>query len=78
MNMKNPILIAIKVYRIVNTWLRAVQVPGLVYTPCKFHPTCSEYAELAVQKYGSVRGSWKALTRILRCNPFTPGGVDYI
>ncbi len=74
----NLILSLIKIYRTINTWLRATQVPGLVYTPCKFHPTCSEYAELAVQKYGILRGSWKAITRILRCNPFTAGGVDYI
>lgn len=74
----NLILYLIKIYRSITTWLRVAQIPGLIYTPCKFHPTCSEYAELAVQKYGPLRGSWKAIIRILRCNPFTAGGVDYI
>ena len=73
----NPILSCIRFYRKVTTWLRSAQVPLVVYTPCKFHPSCSEYAELAVQKYGAVKGSFKALGRILRCNPFSSGGVDY-
>jgi len=44
---------------------------------CRFYPTCSEYAILAIQKYGVIRGSLKALWRILRCNPFSKGGIDY-
>ena len=44
---------------------------------CRFYPSCSEYAVLAIQKYGVCRGSIKALWRILRCNPWNPGGVDY-
>ena len=43
---------------------------------CKYIPTCSEYAIQAIQKYGAVRGSIKAIWRILRCNPFSKGGVD--
>lgn len=44
---------------------------------CKFYPNCSEYAVLAIQKYGVLGGSFKAFTRILRCNPFGKGGVDF-
>jgi len=44
---------------------------------CKYHPTCSEYALLAVEKYGIFKGSFKAIYRILRCNPFAKGGIDY-
>ncbi len=44
---------------------------------CRFHPTCSQYAILAITKYGAFRGTLKAIWRILRCNPFHPGGVDY-
>ncbi len=73
----NPILFFIRFYRQVASWLRLAQVPGLVYTPCKFYPSCSEYAEIAVHKHGAIRGSWKALGRIIRCNPLTSGGVDY-
>ncbi|MBQ2931839.1 MAG: membrane protein insertion efficiency factor YidD [Clostridia bacterium] len=44
---------------------------------CRFHPTCSRYAILAIKKYGPIKGSLKAIWRILRCNPFSKGGVDY-
>ncbi len=43
---------------------------------CRFHPTCSEYAVQAIQKYGPARGMLKALWRIIRCNPLHPGGFD--
>jgi putative membrane protein insertion efficiency factor len=45
---------------------------------CRFQPTCSRYAELAVQKYGVVHGLGKAAWRIARCNPLTSrsGEVD--
>ncbi|HEY3920600.1 MAG TPA: membrane protein insertion efficiency factor YidD [Gaiellaceae bacterium] len=44
---------------------------------CKYHPSCSNYASDALRKYGPVRGSLKAAWRILRCNPWSRGGVDY-
>lgn len=43
---------------------------------CRFVPTCSEYALMALQKHGAVRGTVMALKRILRCHPFHPGGYD--
>ena len=43
---------------------------------CRFSPTCSEYARLAVMKYGTVRGVWLTVGRLQRCQPFHPGGVD--
>ena len=43
---------------------------------CKYYPTCSEYAILAIRKYGPVKGGIKGAWRILRCNPFSNGGVD--
>ena len=73
----NPALTLIRGYRRVSGWLRSAQVPGFTYTTCKFHPSCSEYAELAVRKYGVVKGSLKTIGRIVRCNPFASGGVDY-
>ncbi len=45
---------------------------------CRFIPTCSEYAVLAVKKYGAARGTALAIKRILRCHPFNPGGYDPI
>lgn len=44
---------------------------------CRFEPSCSEYARLAIIKYGALRGSLKAIGRVLRCHPFHPGGVDH-
>ncbi len=44
---------------------------------CKYHPSCSQYALDAVRRYGLVRGSVLAGWRLLRCNPWSRGGVDY-
>lgn len=44
---------------------------------CKYYPTCSEYASLATKKYGLFKGSFLSIIRILSCNPFAKGGVDY-
>lgn len=43
---------------------------------CRFTPTCSEYAMEAVKKHGAVYGSWMAVKRLLRCQPFCTGGHD--
>lgn len=45
---------------------------------CKFHPSCSHYAEQAVAIHGPRRGTWLALKRLIRCRPFTHGGVDLV
>lgn len=43
---------------------------------CRFQPTCSEYAAIAVSEYGVMRGTWMALLRLLRCHPLCKGGFD--
>jgi len=43
---------------------------------CRFTPTCSAYAIEAIQKYGPFKGSYLAIKRILKCNPFHEGGYD--
>ena len=43
---------------------------------CRFSPTCSEYARLAVLKYGVMRGLALGIGRLLRCQPLHPGGID--
>jgi putative membrane protein insertion efficiency factor len=44
---------------------------------CKYHPSCSEYAIQALRKHGLLKGSVLAVWRLLRCNPWSHGGVDY-
>ncbi|MBB02492.1 MAG: membrane protein insertion efficiency factor YidD [Planctomyces sp.] len=48
----------------------------LIGRQCRFQPTCSHYYIGAVRKYGAVRGSWKGLVRIIRCNPWGGSGYD--
>ena len=43
---------------------------------CKYIPTCSQYTIEALEKYGALKGSFLAVKRILRCNPFSKGGYD--
>lgn len=43
---------------------------------CRFYPSCSHYGYQAVYKYGLFKGGWMAAWRVLRCNPFNPGGYD--
>lgn len=43
---------------------------------CRYYPTCSEYAIQAIRKYGPWRGLYRAVRRVLRCHPWTPGGYD--
>ena len=43
---------------------------------CRYYPSCSSYAVLALRRHGVVRGGWLAVRRLARCHPWTPGGVD--
>ncbi len=52
-------------------------VSPLLGPRCKYHPTCSQYALDALSEYGFLRGSVLAAWRVLRCNPWSDGGVDY-
>jgi uncharacterized protein len=52
---------------------------GLLWAgSCKYHPTCSQYAIDALRRHGLVRGSVLAGWRLLRCNPWSDGGVDHV
>ncbi len=50
--------------------------PALPADTCRFYPSCSHYGYQAIYKYGAIKGSIMALWRLLRCNPFNPGGYD--
>lgn len=65
---KKMLLLLIRSYQI---FLSPLKLPC-----CRYYPTCSEYARLAIEKYGAGRGSWLTLRRLLRCYPFHDGGYD--
>jgi putative membrane protein insertion efficiency factor len=48
------------------------------YGQCKFYPTCSNYTYQAVKRYGIARGSLMSLKRLVKCNPFSMGGIDQV
>ena len=52
-------------------------VSPLIGPRCRFHPTCSRYALDALEEFGVLKGSMLAAWRLLRCNPWSRGGVDY-
>ena len=66
--MKKALLLMIKFYRNIISPLKPPS--------CRYIPTCSEYAMIAVERYGARRGGWLAIKRILRCHPFHKGGYD--
>lgn len=55
-----------------HSWLKFLKP----YGQCRFRPTCSEYAILAIKKYGTIKGGLISAKRLLKCNPFHPGGYD--
>ena len=66
--MKKIIIKSIKFYR---KYISPLKTPC-----CRFYPTCSEYSKQAIMKYGSIKGSFLSIKRILKCHPFNKGGYD--
>jgi putative membrane protein insertion efficiency factor len=60
--------------------VRAYQrgVSPLLPARCKYHPSCSQYALEAIREVGLARGFLLAAWRLLRCNPWSDGGVDHV
>ena len=51
-------------------------IPGPWHSSCRYYPTCSEYAIIALDRYGFVKGWYLAIKRILRCSPWGGSGYD--
>ncbi len=66
--MKWAVLSALRMYK---RFLSPMFLPA-----CRYVPSCSEYAQEAIERYGALRGSLKAAWRVLRCHPFAQGGFD--
>jgi hypothetical protein len=66
--MRRLLISIIRLYQIV--------VSPLLGPRCRFHPSCSCYAQTAIARHGVLAGGWLALKRIVRCGPWHPGGVD--
>ncbi|MBY0093023.1 membrane protein insertion efficiency factor YidD [Priestia megaterium] len=45
---------------------------------CRFYPTCSQYGVESIKRFGTVKGSYLTVKRILKCHPFHPGGIDEV
>ncbi len=65
---------------IVKSLLRfySLFITPLTGSNCRFYPSCSNYAGLAIEQHGVLRGGWLAMKRIARCHPWHPGGVDLV
>ena len=67
--MKNILIKIIKIYQ---------KIPGNFHQNCKYLPTCSNYGIEAINRYGSLKGSYLTIRRIIKCNPFSHGGIDLV
>ena len=67
--MKKILIFIVKLYRKFISPLK-------IQPTCRFYPTCSQYSLEALEKYGTIKGSYLSVKRIVRCNPFNPGGYD--
>lgn len=68
--MKRPTLAAIRFYQ---KWISPLFPPS-----CRYYPSCSQYTYEAIAKYGLLKGGAMGAWRLLRCNPFSKGGFDYV
>lgn len=68
LSLKRPLILLIRFYQ---TAISPYKKPS-----CKYYPTCSNYAIQAIERFGALKGTCLAVYRILRCNPFSRGGVD--
>jgi len=71
-----PFLSLIRLYQLTLSPDHGLLKRFFPYGFCRFSPSCSEYNYQAINKYGILKGSTLGLWRIMRCNPWNPGGED--
>lgn len=73
--------VLLKIIRLYQKTLSKDHGPLKILKPfgqCRFYPTCSEFSYQAIEKYGVMQGGWIGIKRLMRCNPWSKGGVDQI
>lgn len=65
--------IVLGVIRFYQLWISPLTPPS-----CRFYPSCSAYGMQSVERFGPLRGTRMAIWRIMRCNPWNPGGIDHV
>jgi putative membrane protein insertion efficiency factor len=66
-----PALALVGLVRLYQTFVSPLTPPS-----CRYYPSCSSYAVVALQRHGLLRGGWLAVRRLARCHPWSPGGID--
>ncbi len=66
--MRRLVILIISLYR--------YAISPLLGPRCRFYPSCSEYAQTAVGRFGVLQGGWLAMKRVGRCHPWHEGGID--
>ncbi|ADE13220.1 membrane protein insertion efficiency factor YidD [Sideroxydans lithotrophicus] len=66
--MKSVLLLLVRAYQLL--------ISPVLPQSCRFCPSCSQYSLEAITKYGALKGFWLTIRRVVRCNPWNPGGYD--
>ncbi len=59
-------------------WIYKHTISPFLGNNCRFHPPCSDYAALSIERHGLIKGIWLSLKRVSKCHPWCDGGFDYV
>ena len=65
-----PLILLVRAYQLL--------ISPLTPPSCRYYPSCSAYAVTALERFGPIKGTYLAAWRVLRCNPWSAGGVDHV